>query len=341
MRVHFIFEPDVPARFAELGLLAERLGFEAVWTANILSARDPFLAFSILAQRSQRLRMGPVAISPFELHPLKIANSLFALNELAGGRASIVIGGGGGTSIGMGLKPERTSVFPRMVRAVRECVEILRAASPDRPLDYQGEIYRVTGYRPEWLRDPRPLIYLAASRPQMLELACRVADGVMLSDISPSHLPQAMATIRAGLAAAGRPFEGYRINNLIAWHVKADRRAAYAEARRKLWVRGVWERARIAPYLSDSDCDLVQRSLPGWQKAYGEGSPTVPGVPERVLDAIVDGMTYTGNHADLDRIIERIVAMRDAGVNELGLRLYGEPERSMALVAERVVPALA
>ena len=43
------------------------------------------------------MRMGPVAISPFELHPLKMANQLLTLNEFAGGRANIVVGGGGGT----------------------------------------------------------------------------------------------------------------------------------------------------------------------------------------------------------------------------------------------------
>ena len=39
--------------------------------------------------------MGPVALSPFELHPLKMANALLTLNEISGGRANLVIGGGG------------------------------------------------------------------------------------------------------------------------------------------------------------------------------------------------------------------------------------------------------
>ena len=47
MRIHFIFEPDSAENFLELGLLAEKYGFEAVWTANHLSARDPFMAFSV------------------------------------------------------------------------------------------------------------------------------------------------------------------------------------------------------------------------------------------------------------------------------------------------------
>jgi len=96
MRIQLIFEPDSAAEFLRLGRLAEELGFDAVWTANHVDARDPFLAFSLLAQQSSRLRLGRIAISPDELYPVKMANSLLALNEIAGGRANIVVGGGGG-----------------------------------------------------------------------------------------------------------------------------------------------------------------------------------------------------------------------------------------------------
>lgn len=94
MRIHFVFEPDSPERLRDLGKLAEAQGFESVWVPNLLSARDPFLAFTLLAQESDRVRLGPVAISPFELHPLKIANALLTLNQQARGRANLVIGGG-------------------------------------------------------------------------------------------------------------------------------------------------------------------------------------------------------------------------------------------------------
>jgi alkanesulfonate monooxygenase SsuD/methylene tetrahydromethanopterin reductase-like flavin-dependent oxidoreductase (luciferase family) len=74
VRLDLVLEPDSPQRFAELGLLAERLGFGVVWTANHISARDPFMNFMALAERSSTLHMGPVAISPYELHPVKITN---------------------------------------------------------------------------------------------------------------------------------------------------------------------------------------------------------------------------------------------------------------------------
>ena len=75
MRIHFILEPASAEEFLALGQLAEELGFDALWTANHASARDPFMSFSVLARESSRIRVGPVAVSPFELHPLKMATS--------------------------------------------------------------------------------------------------------------------------------------------------------------------------------------------------------------------------------------------------------------------------
>jgi 5,10-methylenetetrahydromethanopterin reductase len=336
-----MFQPDSADNLARQGLLAEQLGFEAVWVANMLSTRDPYLALSVLARKSQRIRIGPAAISPFEQHPLKIAGSLLALNEFARGRANIAVGGGGGTIIGMGLKPQRTSNHPRMVRGVRECVQFLRQAATGQPFDFQGELFRAHGFAPVWTVAPPPLIYIAANRPQMLRLAGEMADGVMLSDIALPFIEATMTRLGEGLARGTRRRESLRISNVIAWHVKADRDAAYAEARRNLWVRGIWERARIEPYLTAAECELVQKSLPAWQAAYTAGSDVIPGVPQKVVDTLADNLTLTGGPGDVERLTARLRRYRDAGIDEVALRLYDEPEDSLRLIAGQVMPALA
>lgn len=341
MRIHFLFEPDSPARLRALGRLAESLGFDAVGVPNILQSRDPFLAFAPLAAASRRLRLGPVAISPFELHPAKMANALLTLNELSRGRAHLAVGGGGGAIIAMHLKPDRQSVHPRMVQGVKECLEFLRLAATGEPVDYAGEVYRVEGYRAAWAaRYPPPRLDLAANGPRMLALAGSHADGVLLSDVPQNQLPDTLARLRAGLVAAGRSAAGFAVGNVVAWHVKPDRELAYAEARRKLWVRGLWERARLAPFLDAADCDLVQARLPALAAAYAGGQDPSPAVPRRVMDALADGLTLVGDEGDLPALIARIRAFRDAGVTALNLRLYDAPEASMRLIARCVIPAL-
>ena len=61
-----------------------------------------------------------MAVSPAELHPLKMANLLFSLNELSNGRAMIMVGGGGAVQQSIGMQRER------MILRARECLEILK-----------------------------------------------------------------------------------------------------------------------------------------------------------------------------------------------------------------------
>lgn len=340
MRLDLVIEPDSPQRFAELGALAEQLGFGAVWTANHIAARDPFMSFMRLAYESDRIRMGPIAISPYELHPVKIANQLFTLNEAAGGRANIVIGGGGGSVIAMGLKPGRRVMMPRMVRAVRECVEFLRGAFNERPFSYKGELFEVQGYSPDWTGANAPLIYVGASKPQMLRLAGRIADGVMMSDVTLPRIGESMAELNASLAANKRNVADFRISNLYAWHVKKDKSAALREAAAKLFVRGMLEEWYISPFLEPEECALVERRFDAFAQAYVRNTHEIEGVPETLVAKLVENLTFAGGPEDVDRFTGQLLQFKAAGLNEFAIRLYDQPEESIRMLAERVMPAL-
>lgn len=93
MRFDAILPSDLSHQeILELGKLGEDCGLGGVWVANNYATRDPFVNFVPLAMQSKKIRMGPIAVSPFELHPQKMAHSLLTLNEIAGGRAQIVAG---------------------------------------------------------------------------------------------------------------------------------------------------------------------------------------------------------------------------------------------------------
>jgi len=175
-----------PEEITKLGLLAERYGIRAVWTSSLIDGRDPYVNFSGLARASSALRMGPIAVNPFDTHPGRIATSLLSLNEVAQGRASIVIGGGGEALQALGIKPKRR------VRAVAECIEIIKSASPEEILNYTGEIFQISGYRPGWVTAKPPLVYAGANMNLMLKMAGRVADGMMMSDMPPRLAHEAL-----------------------------------------------------------------------------------------------------------------------------------------------------
>ena len=194
MKIDIILDPThTTEEFAELGIIAEQLGFNAVLTANYPSAIDPFINFSILAKKTQKIRMGPVAISPFETHPLKLSNLLYGLNQLSNGRAKLIVGGGGGTLISMGLKPNRRTMYPNMVKGVMECVEFLTELSADKVISFNRDIFHIEGPKPQWIDQPRPQIYVGATKPQMRSMEAKGAEGLMMSDVTLARIDDCMA----------------------------------------------------------------------------------------------------------------------------------------------------
>lgn len=336
MRIDVILESNnPPERVLELGLLAERAGLGGVWVSNMNDARDPFINFVPLAMQSSRIRLGPIAVSPFELHPLKMASSLLTLNEVAKGRAQIVVGAGGGTANAMGIKPVR------VVRAVRECVEVLRTAATGQPVRYQGEVFKVGWYNPAWVRSPPPAIYAGANGPQMLKAMPRHADGIMVSDFVVGHVRRARAIIDGTLADAGRDPGSFPVSNFWAWHVKPTREEAEREARIWLTVRGTLYPPYINEVLDPDEAAVVSRNIRAFTRAYNAKSDVIEGVPPEIVSKLARGCTSACGLDELDAEIERLRGFARAGLTELALRIYDQPERTIRLLGERVVPALA
>ena len=335
MRIDLILQPHYPvAEMTRLGKLAESYGLAAVWVPNNIQSLDPFVSFVPLAQQTTRVCLGPIAVSPFELHPLRMANLLLTLNEFAGGRAAIVVGGGGGTLEDMGMKPKR------MVRAVRECVEILKQAASRKPGGYKGEIFPIHWLDASWATAPAPRIYVGANGPQMLAMAARVADGIMLSDITPDRVRRCRAIIDPILVERGLDPATFPLSNFWAWHVKPGREEAEREARIYLTVRGtIWE-----PYIYDvvdpEEAKLVLAHSRSFIAAYQQRSPEVAGVPESILRKIVAAGVSASPLAEIDREIERFREFARAGLNQLALCLYDDPEASIRVIGERILPAL-
>lgn len=334
MKVSVILDPETsPAEALEVGQLAEALGIEAAWASNYPSSRDPFMTLAPLALATARIRLGPLVMTPWELHPYKLSKSILGLAELTQGRANVLVGGPTGVPGAMGINPQR------MVGHVRESVEILRGARPDAPLNYKGRIFQVWGYKPAWATAPPPEIWIAANKPQMVAMATRLADGIMLGDMTPPRLAECMDRIRAGLADAGRT--GVRVSSLVAWHVKADAQASTAEAREQLALRGMLEDWYVDSFLDPDECRLVQSKLPAFFKAYKTRSPDVEGVPEPILDKLVENLTLSGDEASVERHIARLRGFAAAGLTDVALKLHRDQAAAVRLIGERVVPALA
>lgn len=332
MKIDVILDARAKAQeLAELGQLAERWGINGVWVSSLLDSRDPFANLALLAQSTSRIRLGPIAVNPFDTHPVKIASALLTLNEMASGRARIVIGGGGEALQALDIRPVRR------VRAVRECVEIIRAAASGERVSYAGELFRVSNLQLRWLESAPPAIYVGASQQQMLRMAARCADGVMMSDMPPQPATQAIATLDAALKSQRCQRPEFATSVFTAWHVYQDRDHALREARRWLLLRGIFRPWLLAEFLDPADVDLVMASEAAFVKAFAAGSHLVEGVPDRVLDRMVETLTLSGSPDDLEPVLDKLRKLRDAGLGSVALRLYTDPAASIRLIGERVV----
>ncbi len=335
MRIDVILESNgAPETIARLSRLAEEVGLGGVWVSNMNDARDPFINFVDAARATEHIKLGPIAVSPFELHPLKMAAALLTLNEVAGGRAQIVVGAGGGTAAAMGAPQQRS------VRAVRECVEILQAASLGKPLQYQGEIYQVRWYHPSWVRSRSPVIYVGANGPQMLRSAAKYADGIMVSDFVVSHVKSAHEIIDQSRADSHLADEKFRFNNFWAWHVKDSQEEAEREARIWLAVRGTLYPKYIVDVLDEDEAAIVNANISSFIQAYHAKSPDIEGVPDSIVAKLVDRATSASSIKNLDREIERLRQFKAAGLTEIALRVYDNPAESIRLIGDQVLPAL-
>ena len=111
-------------------------------------------------------------------------------------------------------------------------MSVIRAVLHGDAAGYDGRVFR-TGMVP---LDSPPVraglpVYLAALGPRMLELAGRIADGVILNLMTPAQAGQAASAVRAAARAAGRDPASVEIACVVHCCLSDDPAAAAAAAR--------------------------------------------------------------------------------------------------------------
>ena len=328
-------EFDSPRAIAQQAALAESYGFRAVWSTSYATGRDCFLSLAEAATKTSKILLGPLAVSPMELHPLKMMQQLLTLNELCNGRATITIGAGGGVLDAMDIKRNK------MVESVRECVEIIRAALSGNDVAYYGDIYSAHKFDARWAKDiPPPRIYVGASQRRMSHMATEKADGLMGSDLIAPLIRLSKSWVEEGLAQHDRSGKPFGISNFWAWHIKKDKAESKREACRELVLRGVLRPRYTEVLLSKEDSAFVQENKGLFWRAWGTRAGTIEGVPEHIVDALVEGLSSTGDLSDLDREIERFKEFENLGLTEIAIRVHDDPIDGIKLIGEHILPAV-
>ena len=335
MRVGIVLDGRRTAdEVADLAKLAEDCGLRQLWLSGGARTKDHFLRLAVAATRTTAIQLGPVAISPFEAHPARIAIELLTLHEIARGRAAIVIGGGGDFAATLGVPLEGR------VAAVEETIAITRAMARGGEVSHRGARFAVHGLFSPWTGVAPPPLHVGANRPRMIAMAARQADGVMFTDMPLGRLAALVAQVRTGLAEAGRDAGGFAISNWFVWNVQETREEAFALARRQLGFRLYYIRDVAAAIgIGDAEARELARRQPEMLRAiFAGGQPWVPPAP--LAERLIRHLTLSGGREDLDGCVARLREFERAGLTEIALAPHGDPARAIRLLGERVLPAL-
>jgi alkanesulfonate monooxygenase SsuD/methylene tetrahydromethanopterin reductase-like flavin-dependent oxidoreductase (luciferase family) len=322
------------AEIAELARLAETRGFSHVWLSGGARTKDHFVRLAVAAAATRQIRLGPIAVSPFEMHPVHIGLALLTLDEIAPGRACLVLGAGG--DLAATLEPPKRG----RVDAVAECVDILRAQAAGGELNYAGAHYRVTGLFSPWGRIAMDRLYLGANRPRMLRLAARKADGVMMTDMPLGYLGGLLGRIRAELAEARREPSAFAVSNWFVWNVQETRAEAERLARRQLAFRLYYVRDIAASIgLGEADARELAARQPEMLRAIFSGrDPWVPS--PAVTERLIEHLTLTSDRRGLEGCVGRLLEFERLGLTEIALAPHGDPAAAIELIGAAVIPAV-
>ncbi len=215
-RFGIVFLPETLADFGGLCREAEESGFDWLGIADSQSVfRELYVALTLAALDTSRIRLGPLVTNPLTRHLVVTASAISSVDELSGGRAVLGLGSGDSAIFTLGAPPATLA-------SLEDAVVTLGRLTSGAPLDRGGTRWQVH-------RSIRRVpIYLAAEGPRTLELAGRVADGVIVGlGLTPEVVRLSLAAIERGARAAGR-----RLADLdVWWFAKtnvADTRAAAA-----------------------------------------------------------------------------------------------------------------
>ena len=85
---------------------------------------------------------------------------------------------------------------------------------------------------------------------------------------------------------------------------------------------------------------VIWNNLDALNRAFYSQNPDIPEIPREILDKLCRRCTAVSTTDELENEIERLRAFEAAGLTDIALRIYKNPEKTIALIGDRVIPAL-
>jgi 5,10-methylenetetrahydromethanopterin reductase len=287
---------------------AEGLGADIAFIAEDINCRDAFQLAALGARVTSHIRLSTGVVNPFTRNPTSLAMAVATLDEVSRGRAALGLGTSSPSLIEeqMGIRSEGS------LTVMREATEIIRGLLGGKNVSYAGSRFRYADARLEipTVQNRIPIFY-AAMGPKMLQMAGRLADGVLLNvGASTRYVRWAVGHIEDGLREAVRDPSQFTVAAWLTAYVTDDQADGLRKA--KEWLAGMLSIPRQGELLLQQagfDTSILA-GIRKYHSAYphtGDKAAAASCIPDRVAESLA----LIGT---VDHVRERVAEYRAAGV---------------------------
>lgn len=342
-------------RILDMGVAADRLGYDSFWLTEHHFQYEGYevvpngvLLGAIMAERTERIRIGMMFNITPQWHPLRFAEDFATLHNISGGRGILGIGRGTvpreaevlGTHVGSFDNPDKGEADRRNRKMFDEGIQAIHLALDNETFKFHGEIYDFPppgipdrgGFVEELTLVPRPLYpyetWQAITSPPSLEAVPRNGWGGVFWNKHHSYMKQWWDSFAEfyedehGTALA----PGEKRTLVVSTCVEDTYEQAVESARPghdEFWKF-------LGPY--------------GWSAGYmgDDGKPAPPGLIPTLEQSIEQRTCLVGSPDDVAETIAKY--KEDLGVENLVLfpalagDSYEKVELQMTRLAEEVLP---
>jgi alkanesulfonate monooxygenase SsuD/methylene tetrahydromethanopterin reductase-like flavin-dependent oxidoreductase (luciferase family) len=348
---------EATERIIDMGVVSERLGFDSYWLTEHHFQYEGYevipngiLIGAILAERTERIRIGMAFNIVPQWHPLKLAEDFATLHNISGGRGILGVGRGTvpresevlGSKIGSFDNPDQAAADVVNRKQFDEAMEVITLALDNETFAYHGEVYDFPppgipdrgGFVEELTLVPRPLhpyeIWQPITSPPSVEAVPRAGWGGVFWNNHHSFVEARWERFAEVYAEThGRELaSGEKRMLVLSVCVDDSREAAIASVRKghdEFWKF-------LGPY--------------GWSKGYqgADGKPAPPGLIPTLEESMDQRIWVVGS---AEEVAEQIAWYDELlGLEDLLLfpAMPGDPyakvEEQLQRLAEDVLPRL-
>jgi probable F420-dependent oxidoreductase len=327
MQFGITIKPDMPVdRIVALTRRAEAAGFQYGWIfdSHVLWL-EPYPLLTLMAANTKNMRLGTCVTNP-ATRDITVTSSLFAtLNLISGGRMQLGIGRGDSSRRVLGKKPVTAAQLEQAVKTFRDL-------TAGREVDYEGRPTRLT-----WATGAPP-VWVAGYGPKVLDLAGRVADGVILQFADPDLIAWCVGFVKKGAEAAGRDPRKIEIMAAAPVWISDDLKVGREHVR--------WFPALVSNHVVDLVSKYKPEELPPaltsyirnrGQYDYLHHCEVDSSNAEFVSDEVTDRFCLLG---PVKAHIEKLQSLARAGVTQFNIYLMcGDEEDTLETYKRDVLPA--